>query len=516
MLVSAAVSGDITVLLNDADHSFTDLARYRAGLGLYGLDPGGTGTVSSLQQPVAMVVGDFVQGGGDDVAVLLQGSHQIVVLQNNGRGGLANPSGNRVTAVLPFSNAPAALVVGDFNGDGQPDLALLQRDLGQVWIFQGKPDGTFQRVFTIGAGAAPTGLNTMRDPETGQIDLLVGNAFGDILTLRGHGDGTFVLPPPVPGNQVPLDVQSLNGNGPPDILVADQKTNQITVEAPTANGAGFAPIQTLAIEPEGRLAPGAVQLAKLEGSGGLFDAVVVASGANSILVYHASADGNGNPIFGAPSVYAVGDDPVAVTIQDINGDHVPDMIVANQGSNDISILFGKIVNGVWQGTPGPRLQSGGNGPLATALRDVNGDNIPDLVVTNSNSVSVLPGRGQGYFDDRPASITSFDTGPVVQSLVDASGLEFLVRADGGISTFDGTALTDVFDSVNDKVSLIGDSDGELVAAFADGNLGILKADTPGQLQLTDVDSTSLINVSALEAPGARHKRPRRVFDPCGE
>jgi hypothetical protein len=71
-----------------------------------------------------------------------------------------------------------------------------------------------------------------------------------------------------------------------------------------------------------------------------------------VLVYRGTGfDAAGNPTFAAPVSYPVGTNPVSVTIQDLNGDGIPDLVVANQGSNDVSILFGSWdSSGNWVGT----------------------------------------------------------------------------------------------------------------------------------------------------------------------
>ena len=134
----------------------------------------------------------------------------------------------------------------------------------------------------------------------------------------------------------------------------------------------------------------------------------MASGSNAVILYRTTGfNAAAQPIFAPPVSYPVGTDPVSVTIQDINGDGVPDMIVANYGSNNVSILFGSWdASGNWVGTLGPRLKSSGLGPVATTLRDMSGNGIPELVVTNgqSGTLAVLPGVGQGFFNDQNPQI----------------------------------------------------------------------------------------------------------------
>lgn len=89
--------------------------------------------------------------------------------------------------------------------------------------------------------------------------------------------------------------------------------------------------------------------------------------------------------------------PFSVSNADFNGDNILDLAVANQLSNDISILIGT-GNGTF-GVPtnfDVEMQ-----PFCIAIGDFNGDSKLDLVVTNLNSrsISVLTGTGTGSFGD---------------------------------------------------------------------------------------------------------------------
>src|SRR5262249_16201920 len=160
-----------------------------------------------------------------------------------------------------------------------------------------------------------------------------------------------------------------------------------------------------------------VQWAKLEGPNSpFFDAVQVDSGGNDVRIYRGTGFDpvTGNPTFAAPQTYPVGTTPVSVTIQDVSGDGIPDLLVANiastQTTGNVSVLKGAYdANDHWFATATAtlRLNSGGSGPIAVAVRDVTDrtgtggpDGIPDLVVTNAGSgtLTVLPGVGQGFFN----------------------------------------------------------------------------------------------------------------------
>src|SRR5262249_1684265 len=149
-------------------------------------------------------------------------------------------------------------------------------------VYTGDGQGHFTHTFSIAVGISPTGLNVLRNPQTGFLDLLVGGS-GDVLRLQGKGDGTFQFP----GRRVSLAVQDLKGDGRPEVLVANQRTDRITIQAAAPGTPRFAPVVTLDDGTRSTLAPGDVQWARLEGPDSpFFDAVVVASGGNQVLVYH--------------------------------------------------------------------------------------------------------------------------------------------------------------------------------------------------------------------------------------
>ncbi len=95
--------------------------------------------------------------------------------------------------------------------------------------------------------------------------------------------------------------------------------------------------------------------------------------------------------------------PVSIAIADVNGDHKPDLVIANGGSDTVGVLLG---NGDGSFQTAVSYGSGGLFPVSVAVADVNDDGKSDLLVANEcadsncdGSVGVLLGNGDGTFRD---------------------------------------------------------------------------------------------------------------------
>jgi hypothetical protein len=497
LVVSSATGGSVTVLLNTTPiggtvPSFAAPQVFSATTGVHGTVtlagaafgtlPTVTSAVSSLDQLGSVAVGDFSGTGRNDLAVVNRASHAIDLLSADGSGGFVNP---QVGVSLGTGGAvPLSVVSGDFNRDGIPDLAVLveqpnlsvvDENRNQVLIFTGNGNGTFTLKSSVAVGSFATGLSVVPDSGTGLLDILVGDQFGNVLRLIGAGDGTFQ----VAGNNVALAPL----NGQTAVVVANQQANHVTVQVPTGVGQ-FSATQQINL-PAGT-APNQVQFFPLNQNSTSPSMVLVGDGSNNIVVGQLSTGG-----FTSANYFA-GSNPSNVTVAQLRGPNAPpDMIVADQGSNQVSILFGNYdANGNWFATPGPRLETGGFGPIAVSVQDVTGpqgtggpDGIPDLVITNAQSgtMTVLPGIGNGYFNDQASAIKVIPIGvPVVQAPVPIgpSGQAVGVAADGELFTVnlaDPSAGVQ-FVSAPPEIAAVTPMNGELVAALQNGNVDVLQFD----------------------------------------
>jgi hypothetical protein len=189
-----------------------------------------SGTQISLQQkPVAVVIADFDGDGNLDCATANYGNPHnggsVTIVFGNGQGGFAGKTS------YSLLGHPSSLVVGDFNRDGHPDLAVTKqtdyRPQPSLSIVLNNGDGTFapEVLYDVGNPGEALGLIATDLNHDGLIDLAVGNDGVGIDVLLGNGDGTFGLPalsptlPPFNATQGEA-VADFNLDGNADIAIA--------------------------------------------------------------------------------------------------------------------------------------------------------------------------------------------------------------------------------------------------------------------------------------------------------
>ena len=261
----------------------------------------------------------------------------------------------------------------------------------------GATTASFAAQQTFATGSGPDSVAAADLNGDGRPDLIVANAGSStvsvLLNTTSHVESTPVgVPTPLfPQAAVPatgshpysVTVADLNGDGKPDLIVANSGSNTVSVllntTAPGATTPSFAAQQTFATGSE----PFSVVAADLNGDG-LPDLIVAnyASGTVSVLL-NTTAPGATTASFAAQQTFATGSGPKSVAVADLNGDGRPDLIVANSRSNTVSVLLNTTAPGAT--TPSFAAQqtfATGSVPNFVAAADVNGDGRPDLIVAN--------------------------------------------------------------------------------------------------------------------------------------
>jgi hypothetical protein len=144
----------------------------------------------------------------------------VSVLLGNGDGTF-QAARNFAAGIRPYSVA-----VGDFNGDGTPDLAVANDTFsGTVSVLLGNGDGTFQAARNFAAGSYPYSVAVGDFTGDGTLDLAVANDTfsGTVSVLLGNGDGTFQAARNYAAGARPKSVAvgDFNGDGTLDLAVAN-------------------------------------------------------------------------------------------------------------------------------------------------------------------------------------------------------------------------------------------------------------------------------------------------------
>jgi hypothetical protein len=383
----------------------------------------GVGNFTLTLNGTGFVPGSVVNWNGSPRATTFANSKEItatilasdIAAANVAAVTVASPSpggGSSIPVFFPVSTETASVglsrtdvrtdrlaftvVTGDFNGDGNPDLATVNILLSTVTVLFGNGDGSFQPGVQIPVGNTQFGLATADFNRDGKLDFAVPNgADNTVSILLGNGDGTFGARTTfATGNDSRnLATADFNGDGNLDLAVLNATAN--TVGILLGNGDGtfgshvdFATGQT----------PFTVAPDDFNGDGKLDLAVANLDGKTvSILM------GNGDGTFQAQTTYFTGNDAQYVSSADLNGDGKPDLAVADEDDNMIAILLN---NGTGTFATPSYYETGAN-PSSVIAADLNADGKLDLVVTDSNfdhggtsQLSMFPGNGDGTFQAR--------------------------------------------------------------------------------------------------------------------
>jgi hypothetical protein len=392
----------VSILLGNGDGTFQAAVNYTAG---------------SL--PSAITIADFNGDGYADLAIANQNSGNVSILLGNGDGTF-QPAVN-----YAVGTNPEYLAAGDFNADGKPDLAVTNTNFsgaGSVSILFGVGDGTFHRPVNHDVGKLPQSIAVGDFNGDGKPDLAITHAHGGLSILFASGGGGFLPPVAVaagidPGGVVARD---LNRDGRLDLIVANQDDtipypSGYTVSILKSNGDGtFQPPAPYYVA----YLPMAIGFGDFNGDGNLD--LAVASGYNDVSILPS----NGHGGFRQMTNVAAGSAPSSIAVGDFNGDGKLDLAVANNASNNVSILLG-----VGDGTFLPQVTySTGTGPISVVTGDFNGDGKLDLAIAVESGVAVLLGNGDGTFQP-PVNTAAYVGGPL--SAADFNGDGKLDLVSGG-------------------------------------------------------------------------------------
>jgi hypothetical protein len=264
---------------------------------------------------------------------------------------------------------------------------------------------THFRETTIRVGKGPKWISVADVNHDRNPDLIVANAdAGTVTVLRGNGKGQFheATGSPFAAEHLPNDIAiaDMNGDGNPDLVIADHQSPFITILLGDGKG-GFPPAPGSPVDVHSHPHPHGVVVADFNGDGHP-DVVTDSWGTNQIELL--LGDGKGG--LQTPGRYFVtGHRPYErLRSADFNGDGIPDIVTTNLDDGTITVLLGDGKGG-FRNAPGSPFQAGAK-PWQVAIDDVDGDGRADLLIIpyerdiaepSQNAVTVLLGDADGGF-----------------------------------------------------------------------------------------------------------------------
>ncbi|MEZ2343664.1 DUF4347 domain-containing protein, partial [Microcoleus sp.] len=235
-------------------------------------------------------------------------------------------------------NNPRSVSIGDFNGDGKPDLAVANQNSTSASIL----------------------INT---------------------TATGATAPTFSPEVPFTTGTTPVSVSigDINGDGKPDLAVANLNNGTASILLNTTPTGATTPTFATKVDFVSGTGPESVSIGDINGDGKPDLALTNLNNGTASILLNTTATGATTPTFATPVGFPTGSNPFSVSIGDINGDGKPDLAVANNASTSASILLNTTATNATTPTFATKVDfPTGTSPFSVSIGDINGDGKPDL------------------------------------------------------------------------------------------------------------------------------------------
>ena len=422
LTASSARDSQVSILLGD---------------GVGGFAPAAESPYTVFSFPQSLNVGDLDSDGLVDVLVVDSVDARLSILNGDGDGGLSELAGSPIF----FGIDPTDGEIADFDEDGENDLAVLRSNQNDVLVLKGTGSGQFSTsgIFPLDGKTPATALLADDLDADGNIDLVTvhGGSPGEISFLLGNGSGYFSSADNSPFlvGMFPEAVTSGDANldGNTDLFVANGFLSDDIIVLLGDGTGDFVPAAGSPFPAGDR--PWSLAQADIDGDNDL-DLVVANSQSDDIVLLLGDGTGNFSP--SASSPISVGLSPSALAAVDLNADGAVDLVVANRGSNNLSILIGDGLGSFSETAASPI--SVGTQPVALASSDFNADGVLDLLVANlfSSELTILLGDGTGDFSEAAESPIELEPGSQTLAIGEIDGdtrPDAIVLSDGR-SSFD--------------------------------------------------------------------------------
>jgi hypothetical protein len=338
-------------------------------------------TYSVGNTPWSITKGDFNLDGKTDLAVANFSSNNVSILSGNGSGGFS--------AAVNFTvgNGPRFITCADFNGDSNPDLATADYNADAISVLLGNGTGSFTP-FTAyactGSGVNPASIANGDFNMDGNIDLAVGDEVSSNMSIfLGNGVGSFSLA----GNYTAamgtecVITDDFNNDGIPDLGSIAAGPNFVVLQMGTGTGS----FPSANVYSCGGGSPRALTAGDFNGDGKR-DVATTSSASGNLCVLLGAGTGslNFSAIYSSMLSNAYG----SILNADYNLDGKLDIAAGPAGTSSVALL-----RGLGTGTFSPpvyfSLVSGNASSMVNG--DFNADGKMDIASANNtgNTISVL-------------------------------------------------------------------------------------------------------------------------------
>jgi hypothetical protein len=380
--------------------------------------------ITTGNYPHSAVLADFNQDGKNDIVVSRGSSSNVTILPNTSSGSMSFGSAIHLPA---NGNNHEGASITDFDGDGKLDFVITNSTgLNSVSIFRNTTTGTtisFAPKLDLPVDTSPYDVATGDLDGDGKPDMVVGNNGSNVISIYRNTStpGTVFfgskIDLPVGTNTYGVAIGDLNGDNKPDLAVTTQGSVSALFILKNTSTSGNISFETPV---------------NIGSTSGLFivamgdldnDAkpdLAVSHGGGFLVKRNTSSGGNIS--FAATQNFS-GPYATCVSIADLNGDGLADIITSNRFDNNVSCS--KNTSTAGNISLDTRVNYAVNStPLYVATGDLDGDAMPDIVAANSsnNNISILRNIiGTGI---APA-ITSFTpTSGIYGTIVTILGVNF--------------------------------------------------------------------------------------------